>query len=166
MQLPRGPVHRSPIIFSNFFVVFGPWDWFQSLLQALKFNIPPKMCDLDAYLSSYVTFRRVRRFWSVANPLLHIWESLFMILRPGKGSCLHWKGFFVFDLLSFQAVIKLAASAGSRSKSRNPEEPASDGAAGGRRKRRGSPGSLDFGLRGGCASSPLDQGSKVLYWKT
>ena len=46
-------------------------------------------------------------------------------------------------------------------KSRNPGEPADDVSAGGRRKRLGFPGFLDFGLPGGCASSRLDHGLKV-----
>ena len=70
----------------DFFVVVGPRDLFQSLLQASRFNFPSKMCDLDAYVSSYATFRRFRRFWKVANPFLMIWGSFSLIFRPGKGS--------------------------------------------------------------------------------
>ena len=52
---PKGAKTR---IFFIFFDVSGPRDWFQGLLQAFKFNFPSKMCDLDVYVSSYVTFRR------------------------------------------------------------------------------------------------------------
>ena len=52
---PKGAKKR---FFNILFDVFGPRDWFQSLLQALRFNFPSKMLDLDAYVSSYVTFRR------------------------------------------------------------------------------------------------------------
>ena len=57
------------------FDIFGARDPFQGLLQALTSNFPSKMCDLDAYLPSYATFRRFRRFWKVANPFLRIWCS-------------------------------------------------------------------------------------------
>ena len=64
--------------------------------------------------------------------------------------------------LNFQAVIKSAASAASRkTRIQDPGEPTGDGSAGGRRKRLGSPGFLDFGLREGCASSRLDHSLKV-----
>ena len=75
----------------------------QRLLQALRFDFPSKMNDLDAYLPSYVTFCRFRRFWKVANTFLLIWDSFSLILRPGRGSL----------KLNFQAVIKSAASAAS-----------------------------------------------------
>ena len=55
-------------IFFCFFNVFGARDPFQSLLQALKLNLPARMCDLDAYLPSYVTFRRFCKVWEVAKP--------------------------------------------------------------------------------------------------
>ena len=67
-------------------------DHVQGLLQALRFNFPSKMTDLDAYVSSYVTFRCFRRVWKVAHPFLVIWEPLFMILRPGRGSLLALEG--------------------------------------------------------------------------
>ena len=40
----------------SFFVIFGARDWSQRLLQALRFDFPSKMRDLDAYLSSYGHF--------------------------------------------------------------------------------------------------------------
>ena len=59
-------------------------------------------------------------------------------------------------------MIKSAANAASlKTKIQDPAEPADDDSAGGRRVRLGSPGFPDFGLRGGCASSRLDQGLKV-----
>ena len=57
----------------------------QGLLQALKFNFPSKMCDLDAYVSSYSFFRRFCRVWKVANAFLYIWEPFFMISDLGEG---------------------------------------------------------------------------------
>ena len=75
-------------MFSYFFDVFGPRDHVQGLLQALKFNFPSKMLDLDAYVSSYCLFRRFRRFWKVANPFLMIWGSFSLIFSPGKGPLL------------------------------------------------------------------------------
>ena len=45
-------------IFHIFFDVLGTRDHVQGLLQALEFNFPSKMTDSDAYVSSYVTFRR------------------------------------------------------------------------------------------------------------
>ena len=52
---PKGAKTR---IFYDFFMVFRVQDHVQGLLQALKFNFPSKMPDLDAYVSSYTTFRR------------------------------------------------------------------------------------------------------------
>ena len=54
--------------FSIFFEVLRGRDQSQSLLQALKLNFLSKMCDLDAYLSSYVTFRHFCQVWEVAKP--------------------------------------------------------------------------------------------------
>ena len=44
--------------FSYFFTVLRVQDHVQGLLQALRFNFPSKNADLDAYVSSYATFRR------------------------------------------------------------------------------------------------------------
>ena len=60
------------------------------------------------------------------------------------------------EKLNFHAVIKSAASAASP----NTKIEESRGASG-RRKRLDSPGILDLGLRGGCASSRLDHSLKV-----
>ena len=50
-------------MFLDFLDVFGARDLFQSLLQAFKLNFPSKMGDLDAYLPSYITFRRFCRVY-------------------------------------------------------------------------------------------------------
>ena len=52
---PKGAKTRT---FAYFFMVLRVQDHVQGLLQALKFNFLSKMPDLDAYVSSYVTFRR------------------------------------------------------------------------------------------------------------
>ena len=46
--------------FCIFFHILWARDQSQRLLQALASNFPSKMRDLDAYVSSYDTFRR---FW-------------------------------------------------------------------------------------------------------
>ena len=67
-------------------------DHVQGLLQALRFNFPSKMPDLDAYVSRYVIFRRFCQVWKVASPFLMIWEPFSLILKPGKGSLLALEG--------------------------------------------------------------------------
>ena len=73
------PKNAKTSISLYFFGVLGIWDHVQGLLQALKFNFPSKMTDLDAYVSSYATFRRFQRFWKVAKPFLMIWEPFVLI---------------------------------------------------------------------------------------
>ena len=94
--------------------VFWAQDHVQGLLQALRLDFPSKMYDLDAYVSSYVTFCRFRRDWKVANPFLIDLGFLFFDCETWQGRvlCLHWKGFAV-DSLNFQAVIESAANAAS-----------------------------------------------------
>ena len=58
------PKGVKPSFFVFFFDVFEARDPFQRLLQALGSNFPSKMLDLDAYVSSYVTFRRFCRVWN------------------------------------------------------------------------------------------------------
>ena len=98
-------------------------DHVQGLLQALKFNFPSKMPDLDAYVSSYATFRRFPRFWKVVNPFFYdlgflffdfeTWEGFFACIGRGSLSWI-WIGRVSFvEKLNFQAVIKSAASAAS-----------------------------------------------------
>ena len=59
---PAAPKAPKPA-FLYFFQVLRVPDQSQSLLQALKLNFPSKMCDLDAYLPSYATFRRFSRVY-------------------------------------------------------------------------------------------------------
>ena len=47
---------------------FGPGTGARGLLQALRFDFPSKMRDLDAYLSSYGHFRRFRVFGKLRTP--------------------------------------------------------------------------------------------------
>ena len=68
----------KPDFFKKKLYAFGSWDPFQGLLQALTSNFPSKMCDLDAYVSSYSIFRRFCRVWKVAEPFLIIWDSFFI----------------------------------------------------------------------------------------
>ena len=49
--------------FLYFFEVLRVRDRSQSLLQALKLNFPSKIGYLDAYLTSFVTFRRFCRIY-------------------------------------------------------------------------------------------------------
>ena len=51
------PKGAKTIIFLYFLMVLRVRDHVQGLLQALKFNFPSKMPDLDAYVLSYATFR-------------------------------------------------------------------------------------------------------------
>ena len=93
-------------------------------------------------------------------------EVQFPVKNAGFGFGFGLWHFSSFLKLNFQAVIKSATSAASP-KTKIQESrgasgmPADNGSAGGRRKQLGSPRFLDFGLRGGCASSRLDHGLKV-----
>ena len=70
---PKGPKTN---LFECFFKVLRVRDQSQSLLQALKLNFPSKMCDLDAYLSSYVTFRRFCRVYCPGTAKRRIKEAV------------------------------------------------------------------------------------------
>ena len=52
------PAKQPKHIFLHFCYILRDRDRVQGLLQALKFNFPSKMPDLDAYVQSYITFRR------------------------------------------------------------------------------------------------------------
>ena len=78
------PKGLKPSFFSYFFKGLRVRDWFQSLLQALTSNFPSKMPDLDAYVSSYCTFRRFCRVWKVAKPFLKIWEPFSLVSDLGE----------------------------------------------------------------------------------
>ena len=70
-------------------------DWFQGLLQALRFDFPSKMCDLDAYLTSYGTFRCFR--------VLESCEALFDDLGLLFFDVETWEGFGVLEVQVFGA---------------------------------------------------------------
>ena len=92
--------HYQKTNFSHFFEVLGVRDQSQSQLQVLRLNFPSKVSDLDAYVSSYSTFRRFWRGWEVANPFLMICDSFSWIWRPRRSSSMVlkrservWEGF-------------------------------------------------------------------------
>ena len=68
--------HCQQTIFSDVFEVLRVQDQSQILLQALKLNFPSKICDLDAYLSRYVTFRRFCRVYCPGTAKRRIKEAV------------------------------------------------------------------------------------------
>ena len=92
--------------------VLGVQDLFQSLLQALRLNFSSKMRRLDAYLPSYVTFRRFWRVWEVAKPFFLDFDCPGTTERRIKEAVIKSAA----DAASpqrFQAAIQSAASAAS-----------------------------------------------------